>query len=292
VRLRTKVICAVVGLLVLAGGVVFVIFRLRAQIPGAFRTEGCAVRTASGVVDLSTEQMANAATISAVGLRRGVPGKGIVVALAASLQESKLRNLAAGDLDSIGLFQQRPSQGWGDEAQLQDPRYAAGSFYSALLRVSGWQNMRVTEAAQLVQRSAYPEAYEKWADEAAVLASAFAGLVPNAVACTLVGAPNHRGEAAAVALLAGLRLDWGQLTTFATNSAGLVLGATDTQVGWQYAHWIVAHSAANGVERVRFGGQEWSAESGEWQGVEPTATELNAQVGGSAARVVAEVFQA
>ena len=114
--------------------------------------------------------MANAATIAAVGLRRKLPDQAVVVALATALQESKLENLDGGDRDSVGLFQQRPSQGWGAPDQLQDPRYASTKFYNALLKIKNWQELRVTEAAQRVQRSAFPEAYDKWADEALVLA--------------------------------------------------------------------------------------------------------------------------
>ncbi len=291
-RLRTIVILSAVGLIVLAGVVVVVIVRL-GGVPAALRGEGCAVKNGSAAVDLSTEQMANAATIAAVGLRRNIPDQGIVVALATSLQESKLENLESGDRDSVGLFQQRPSQGWGTEAQLKDPRYAAGKFYTALLKVRGWEDMRVTEAAQLVQRSAYPDAYEKWADEAETLASAFTGHIPSSVVCTLVGTPSFRGAAAAQALSAGLRADWGQLTTSATTGDdGLIVTASDTQVGWQYAHWIVAHASDNGVERVRFGGQQWSAESGDWNAVDPTPSNVDANLGGGDDDVVAQVYRA
>jgi len=294
VRVRTILIIAVVGLVILAGGVYLVVRQFGTQLPNAFRTQDCTAKTASGAVVLETDQMANAATISAVGLRRGLPDKAIIIALAAALQESKLRNLAEGDRDSIGLFQQRPSQGWGTALNLQDPRYAAGQFYNALLRITDWQSLRVTEAAQEVQRSAYPEAYDKWADEAQVLAAAFTGDVPNSLACTLVGAPSQRGQAAAQSLLAGLRLDWGKLPTSATTNGtpGLIVAAADTQVGWQYAHWIVAHSSDSGVERVSFGGQVWSAESGNWQVINEADAAVNAAVGGSADRVVAQVFHA
>jgi hypothetical protein len=282
-------IIAAVGLVVLAGGVFFAVRAMIGQLPNAFKTAGCSVTTTSGAVDLTTEQMANAATISAVGLRRGMPDKAIVIALAAALQESKLHNLTAGDRDSVGLFQQRPSQGWGTEAQLKDPRYAAGKFYTALLRVTGWQDMKVTEAAQLVQRSAFPDAYERWSEEASVLASAFNGTVPTSLTCTLVGAPSTRGPAAAQALQAGLTLDWGKLSTSVTaGDLGLAVAASDAQVGWQYAHWIVAHSSDNGVERVAFGGQEWNAESGSWKEVD--ASDATLQASNSGARVVAEVF--
>ncbi|PGH43678.1 peptidase M23 [Micromonospora sp. WMMA1996] len=117
-------------------------------------------------------QVANAAIIVAVGQEMQVPPRGLVIALATAMQESTLRNLDYGDRDSVGLFQQRPSQGWGTVAQLTDPRYASGKFYTALLKVEGWQGMRLTDAAQAVQRSGLPEAYQKWEDDAYALAAA------------------------------------------------------------------------------------------------------------------------
>ncbi len=169
----------------------------------------CTVR-AGGEVTLDLVQMANAATVAAVGSRRRMPERAIAIALATALQESKLENLDDGDRDSVGLFQQRPSQGWGPADKIQDPRYAADEFYTALKKVKGWQSMKVTEAAQRVQRSAFPDAYAKWADESAVLAKALTGSATAAVSCTLTGKPVLRGPAAAAALLKGLRLDWGK----------------------------------------------------------------------------------
>ncbi|MCO8273741.1 peptidase M23 [Actinoplanes sp. TRM 88003] len=109
----------------------------------------------------SDEQVANARIIVTVGNDRRVPEQALVIAIATALQESSLRNLSGGDRDSIGLFQQRPSQGWGTPKQLTDPAYQTGKFYDKLLRTKGWQTMRVTEAAQAVQISAYPNAYAK-----------------------------------------------------------------------------------------------------------------------------------
>lgn len=116
-----------------------------------------------------SEQLANVRTIITVGAERQIPARGWVIAVATAMQESGLRNLAGGDRDSIGLFQQRPSQGWGTPAQLQNPTYAAGKFYDKLATVSGWQTMPLTEAAQAVQRSAYPDAYAKWETNAILL---------------------------------------------------------------------------------------------------------------------------
>jgi murein DD-endopeptidase MepM/ murein hydrolase activator NlpD len=114
---------------------------------------------------LGEEQMRNAAIIIGVGQKMQVPPRGWVIAVATSLQESRLRNLGhlgeRNDHDSLGLFQQRPSQGWGTPQQVTDPQYASRKFYEKLLQVPGWLTMPLTDAAQEVQRSAYPDAYAK-----------------------------------------------------------------------------------------------------------------------------------
>ncbi|MEV4707066.1 hypothetical protein [Actinoplanes sp. NPDC049316] len=240
----------------------------------------CTVR-ADGEVTLDAVQMANAATISAVGIRRKMPERAVVVALATALQESKLENREDGDRDSVGLFQQRPSQGWGSPAEIQDPRYAAEKFYSALKKVKGWKHMRVTDAAQKVQRSAYPNAYEKWADESAVLARALTGRATGAVACTVTGEPALRGAAATAALAEGFELDWG---IPATQEAGLTVSVKNPSSGWRYAHWLVSHAKTTGLERVRFADLEWTAPDGKWQPVTG-----DRRVGNDT--VVAEVFR-
>src|SRR5215218_751179 len=157
------------------------------------RSVGCSAVVDGREVEVSPEQAGNAATITGIAVRRRLPARAATIAVATAMQESKLVNLDYGDRDSLGLFQQRPSQGWGTPEQIQDPRYAAGKFYSGLKKVRGWQKMRVTDAAQRVQRSAYPLAYEKWADEAQVLARALTGEATSAVACTVTGEPARRG---------------------------------------------------------------------------------------------------
>ncbi len=254
------------------------------DLPVPLARPGCTVQ-ADGQVSLTAEQMANAATITAVGVRRRMPERAVVVALATAFQESKLENLAGGDRDSVGLFQQRPSAGWGTAEKIRDPRYAANRFYAALKKVRGWEKMRVTDAAQRVQRSAFPEAYEKWADESVVLARALLGNATGAVACTVTGEPAVRGAAATTALLAGLRLDWGRLATSpAAGTVGLAVPVVDERAGWRYAHWLVSHAVPHGIERVRFADLEWSAAAGSW-----------ARVAGNRAagddEVVVEVFR-
>jgi hypothetical protein len=118
-------------------------------------------------------QRENAATIIQVGAVLDVPERGQIVALATAMQESQLRNLgdlgARNDHDSLGLFQQRPSMGWGSVDQVMDPVYSTTAFYLALKRVPGWESMAVTVAAQRVQRSAFPYAYAQWETDANAL---------------------------------------------------------------------------------------------------------------------------
>jgi hypothetical protein len=118
-------------------------------------------------------QRENATTIVRVGVALAVPQRGEIVAVATAMQESQLYNLghlgAKNDHDSLGLFQQRPSMGWGSPAQVTDPVYAATAFYLALKRVPKWESMAVTVAAQRVQRSRYPNAYAKWETDATAL---------------------------------------------------------------------------------------------------------------------------
>ena len=138
-----------------------------------------AATTASACVASSTPhtwdstQRENAATIVQVGVALAVPERGQVVALATAMQESQLYNLgdlgANNDHDSLGLFQQRPSMGWGTAAQVTDPVYAATAFYLVLKRVPRWESMAVTVAAQSVQRSAFPNAYANWETDATAL---------------------------------------------------------------------------------------------------------------------------
>jgi hypothetical protein len=138
-------------------------------------------------VPLDAEQLANAGVIAATGRQLGIPERGIVVGLATAVQESQLRNLDHGSADSVGLFQQRPSQGWGQVSDLLRPDYSATRFFEALQRVPGWEQMPVTHAAQAVQRSAFPSAYARWE----TLATALAGL------------PGVRDAACAVVQAAG-----------------------------------------------------------------------------------------
>ncbi|MER6531714.1 C40 family peptidase [Streptomyces sp. NPDC001508] len=130
-------------------------------------------------LDLPGEQIPNAQTIVATGIGMRIPVRGQIIALATALQESRLRNLGGGDRDSLGLFQQRPSQGWGTAQEIRDPVHASERFYEALTMVSGWQQMTLAQAAQVVQKSAHPAAYARWEPLATALQKAIAATFPS-----------------------------------------------------------------------------------------------------------------
>lgn len=259
-----------------------------------FATDTCRAFSDDDNVRLTPEQMRHAATISAVGLGLDVPERAVVVALATAMQESELRNLAGGDRDSIGLFQQRPSQGWGTPAEIGDPRYAARRFYDRLLQVPGWEDMRVTDAAQEVQRSALPEAYEQWAADATVLADAFVGGQPGAVTCQLrqerPADPAADTSAGLVERLAAdLRADWGEVpvdvdpadggsTVLVGDATAEATGGDERATGWRYAHWLVAWSAEHRVDRVTWAGRSWTADGGTWEAADGGLGRLTAQL--------------
>ncbi|MFF9784153.1 C40 family peptidase [Streptomyces nigrescens] len=131
-------------------------------------------------LDDPAEQVPNAKAIQATGVAMNIPARGQVVALATALQESGLRNLTYGDRDSLGLFQQRPRQGWGTANQILDPVHSSTKFYEGLQKVSGWQSLSVTQAAQAVQRSGFPQAYAKWEPLATALQQAIEPVLAKA----------------------------------------------------------------------------------------------------------------
>ncbi|MBC8092094.1 MAG: hypothetical protein H7Y15_09195 [Pseudonocardia sp.] len=169
---RMAIIAVLLGLVAALGGAVFL--AMSAVMSAGARQAGSCGPTDAGVpieaagdAEITEEQLANAAAIVATGRDMGVPERGLWVALGTALQESGLRNLDYGDRDSLGLFQQRPSQGWGSPAQVRDPRYSATQFFDRLLQVPSWTEMELWQAAQTVQRSAFPRAYAKWDQTAA-----------------------------------------------------------------------------------------------------------------------------
>ncbi|MYS54240.1 heavy metal transporter, partial [Streptomyces sp. SID6013] len=157
--------------------------------------------------EFTPEQARNAATITAVGTARGLPERAVTIALATALQESALRNLDYGDKDSLGLFQQRPSWGWGTPEEIMDPAYAAGEFYDHLVKVPDYQDLPLTVAAQRVQRSGFPDAYAKHEPDAELLAAALTGR--SAATLTCDGRPGSAPRKGPDAVRAALVREFG-----------------------------------------------------------------------------------
>ncbi|MET8771086.1 heavy metal transporter [Streptomyces sp. NPDC004658] len=296
---RGRLIRYSAALLVLCGVAAYLVVQ---YVTGGGGARGCKVVSASGdgaSYEFTPEQAANAATIAAVGTGRGMPERAVTIALATALQESGLRNIEHGDRDSLGLFQQRPSQGWGTERQIMDPAYAAGIFYAHLARVPDYTDLPLTVAAQRVQRSGYPEAYAKHEPDAILLAAALTGRAAASLTCD--GRPQRTTSATGPdAVRDALVRDFGR---DALQETGAVVGGTpvpspspspsvtatahgrtvtvpvpegtwtdatgrgERERGWQLAQWAVAHSSALHIERVSYAGRVWTAGSGggEWR---------------------------
>jgi hypothetical protein len=208
---------------------------------GAISSDGAGGSAGMQIGDLTPEQRTNAATIIGVAKQMGAPPRAWLVALATAMQESTLRNLDYGDRDSLGLFQQRPSQGWGTPGQVTDPVYSTTIFLQRLMALPGWETLPVTVAAQTVQRSAFPDAYAKWEGLASQLVSQLAGVVNPIASCgTAVLATGVAAAAISFALHeVGKPYVWGATGPNAYDCSGLMLqafaaaGVTLPRVSWQ-----------------------------------------------------------
>jgi cell wall-associated NlpC family hydrolase len=184
-------------------------------------------RAGTRIGDLTEEQRRNAATIIGVAREMGAPPRAWLIALATAMQESTLRNINYGDRDSLGLFQQRPSQGWGSPAEVTDPVYATRIFIERLLQVGGWEDMPVTVAAQTVQRSAFPDAYAKWEGLAAELVQQLAD-VADPTGCGRIAVLPQGVAGAAIAFAmgeVGKPYVWGATGPNTYDCSGLMLRA-------------------------------------------------------------------
>jgi hypothetical protein len=236
----------------------------RGQVPAILGETGCTVGAGRAAVALDPEQAQLAATIAGVAHRRDMPSRAVTVAYAAALQETHLHNLDFGDRDSVGVFQQRPSEGWGPASKLINPVYASTKFFQALERVHGYRRLPVYQAAQAVQRSADGYAYAQYQRMAVRLTAAFTGASPRAVWCWPPG--GTAGTAQFTAARQALTQTFGRLPARSSASAGdtpsLLVRASDTAVGWAVAAWLVTHAAQYRLQGVTFAGFQWSASQG------------------------------
>jgi len=270
---RPRLLRAAVACAVLLGLAAYVAIHL---LTGGSGPPRCVARAEGGDVLLDPEQAVNAATIEAVAASRGLPERAVTIALATALQESGLRNITHGDRDSLGLFQQRPSQGWGTARQIQDPVYAAGKFYDHLVKVPGYSRLPLTVAAQRVQYSGFPQAYAKHETEAVVLTATLTGRSAGAFSCP--GPPDDGKAGDPGRVRAALEREFGADARsrlgvtgqgggkHAGSSREVLVPVADaparggrTERGWELAYWAVAHSDELRIERVSYGKHVWSA---------------------------------
>lgn len=224
-----------------------------------FGGETCLLRGSNGGEEkLDPEQAANASTISTVAtLKMGLPPRAAHIGLSTAIQESKLRNLNSGDRDSLGLFQQRPSQGWGTDAQITDPVYSATKFYDALVEVDDWQTRPLTEVAQDVQRSGHPDAYADHDAEGRVMSEAVTGETIEGVGCR-IDQTDSGGDPAALA--DKLARQTGVSAQVQGND--LIVRASDARSARAIAAWGVTHANFESVTDVTVADRAWTRQRG------------------------------
>jgi len=262
--------CLAVALVVLIAAGVGAFWWLRNRgltepVPGQQRCVATA-NNMSAVLDL--DQAHFASIIAGVSVRRGLPPRAASIALATAYQETGIRNLDYGDRDSVGLFQQRPSQGWGTKQQLLDPDYAAGKFYDALVKIKNWETDDINDVAQKVQRSGHPEAYNDHEADARVLASALTGQSPAGFSCL-----DRSGTSGSTkGLRTSLQRTFGNINDSAEGPV-ISIRASGDRHAWAYAHYAVANAKFYGVTTVKIGDRTWQTQDfnlPDWQQLSPT----------------------
>ena len=248
---------ACVAALVSAGVWVSSWFETAAPPPPPPKSE-CHIHVAAGSATLMLDQAENATTIAVTARRLGMPDHAVTVGIAAALQESRLHNLSYGDRDSLGLFQQRPSQGWGTAEQVQQPVYAATAFFTHLSKIDGWLTLPVNEAAQRVQHSGLPEAYAQWEAKARVIADALTGETAAAFTCRFRDADRFPATETLAATM--------------VNEIGDDPVGTDppSKVGWLAAHWLVSHAPGHEIASVSYAGRRWTPSTDRWSATTST----------------------
>lgn len=256
--IRRALVAGFVLLLVAA----FVVVGARALL-NAIGNDSVATVCRTGDYSVTPPQASVAATMTGVVLQRGLPERAAVLTLAAGLQESKLRNIASGDgdRDSVGVLQQRPSQGWGTEEQLSDLHFATGAFLDALVKIDNWQTGPLTKVIQAVQISAVPNGYAQHEGQAQALADALTGKTPAGITCSYPK-PTSVTPTADIAFRLAQDLPARTPTTTATT-------VTAAGASWATAAWFVANGEQFGLESVSYAGRKWTRTDG-WKD-DPTA---------------------
>ncbi|HEX3489848.1 MAG TPA: hypothetical protein VHU92_10910 [Streptosporangiaceae bacterium] len=244
----------VLALLLTVGGYI----ALRHNVP-VLEPSSCAAAGPGQPIPLDVGQAAIAATIAGVAHYHDLPRRAVTVAYATALQESKLTNLRSGDRDSVGVFQQRPSQGWGPARRIEDPVYATTRFFEALVQVHGYETIPVYQAAQAVQHSADGSAYSQYASVAKNMTKAFTGELPHGVWCWYSTPVGKRRLAAADRALTQA---FGPLRVGRRGDPQLAVRVRHPAAGWAVADWLVSHAASYGIQTISYQGYKWVTKEG------------------------------
>ena len=206
----------------------------------------------------TAEQTNNIALIVAGSIRHGLPARAGTIAVATAIQESSLRNIDYGDRDSVGLFQQRPSMGWGSVEEIMDPYYSTDKFYNSLKHLDGWQDMEVTVAAQRIQVSGFPDAYADHEEEGRLWASALTGHGGN-VTCDLAEAEPTTARAFNDRIAADFGADTFEVQIGDVNSGHTVLVGVSSDPVRDAAlqQWAVAVASTEQVSASALGEHSW-----------------------------------
>lgn len=260
-------ILALVGVVLVAGLTLLYAYN-KEPLPLA---DQCVANVQDLSVPLDVEQTHNATIIVGVAAQRQLAPRASTIALATVYQESGIRNLDYGDRDSLGLFQQRPSQGWGTPEQVQEPYYASGKFYDALVKVDGWQTGDVNDVAQAVQRSGHPNGYARHVENARRLASSLTGETPASFTC-LVKDPPAPDPAGLAAFLSKTLPATSKVTN---DGMSVTVTAKSSRDAWSAAQVAVGNTAYYGAGTVEVGGRSWTPNGknpGSWVGEPDNAT--------------------
>jgi len=227
----------------------------------------CQAGTGTQAVSLEVGQAGIAAIIAGVAARHQLPRRAVTIALATALQESDLENLPYGDRDSVGVFQQRPSQGWGTAADLQNPVYATTKFFAALVQVPRYTKIPVDQAAQDVQRSADGSAYAENEYVATLLSGDLTGQPPHAVTCWYTPAAKQRADATRARQALQETFGSPERNGVAVRVSNVTLSHVPKGAGWAAASWLVTHAEEYQISEVRYAGYAWKAADGSmgWQ---------------------------
>ena len=271
---RTRRLVTRLVLLLFAAGIVFAGW---VGVRGVMHNLGgprCQATALGTSVDFDPSQTGYAATMVAIAEKRGLPARAGTIAIATAIQESKLRNLTYGDRDSVGLFQQRPSQGWGTAEQILDPVHATNAFYDALVKYQGYETADITKIAQRVQKSGFPEAYRDHEGQGRVLASTLTGHSPAGLTCRLDAV---RTSVAPQRVASDLAEQMG-VGSARPGKGFLTVTARDRTTAWAVAQWAVARAEMYGVSKVGIGDRAWERAAGDqgWSsGTDSTTVTIN-----------------